>query len=119
MNTYEELKARGLIAQVTDEALISDLINQQKFPSFLHIWDVILQLEGEEEDAIFGSKQRERKLQISQGKGLSNQSYTSNWSSQLPLAFYPIEILIDALFQEIKNPRFLRAKWGREGFSRI
>lgn len=28
MNTYEELKARGLIAQVTDEALISDLINK-------------------------------------------------------------------------------------------
>ena len=28
MNTYEELKARGLIAQVTDEKLISDLINK-------------------------------------------------------------------------------------------
>ena len=28
MNTYEELKARGLIAQVTDEELIKDLINK-------------------------------------------------------------------------------------------
>ena len=28
MNTYEELKARGLIAQVTDEERISDLINK-------------------------------------------------------------------------------------------
>ncbi len=28
MNTYEELKARGLIAQVTDEELIRDLINK-------------------------------------------------------------------------------------------
>ena len=28
MSTYEELKARGLIAPVTDEALISDLINK-------------------------------------------------------------------------------------------
>ena len=27
MTLYEELQARGLIAQVTDEALISDLIN--------------------------------------------------------------------------------------------
>ena len=30
MNTYEELQARGLIAQVTDEALIKDLINNGK-----------------------------------------------------------------------------------------
>ena len=30
MNTYEELKARGLIAQVTDEELIKDLINNGK-----------------------------------------------------------------------------------------
>ncbi len=30
MTLYEELKARGLIAQVTDEALISDLINNGK-----------------------------------------------------------------------------------------
>ena len=28
MNTYEELKARGLVAQVTDEELIKDLINK-------------------------------------------------------------------------------------------
>ena len=28
MNTYEELQARGLIAQVTDEELIKDLINE-------------------------------------------------------------------------------------------
>ena len=28
MNTYEELQARGLIAQVTDEKLIKDLINK-------------------------------------------------------------------------------------------
>ena len=27
MNTYDELVARGLIAQVTDEELINDLIN--------------------------------------------------------------------------------------------
>ncbi len=27
MNIYDELKARGLIAQVTDEELISNLIN--------------------------------------------------------------------------------------------
>lgn len=30
MNTYEELQARGLIAQVTDEELIKDLINNGK-----------------------------------------------------------------------------------------
>ena len=30
MTLYEELKARGLIAQVTDEDLISDLINNGK-----------------------------------------------------------------------------------------
>ena len=30
MTLYEELQARGLIAQVTDEALISDLINNGK-----------------------------------------------------------------------------------------
>lgn len=30
MNTYEELQARGLIAQVTDEALIKELINTGK-----------------------------------------------------------------------------------------
>ena len=30
MNTYEELKARGLIAQVTDEERISDLINNRR-----------------------------------------------------------------------------------------
>ena len=30
MNTYEELQARGLIAQVTDEALIKELINNGK-----------------------------------------------------------------------------------------
>ena len=30
MKIYDELKARGLIAQVTDEALISDLINEGK-----------------------------------------------------------------------------------------
>ena len=30
MNTYEELKARGLIAQVTDEERISDLINKRR-----------------------------------------------------------------------------------------
>ena len=28
MNTYEELKARGLIAQVTDEQKVADLINK-------------------------------------------------------------------------------------------
>ena len=30
MQLYEELQARGLIAQVTDEKLIADLINQGK-----------------------------------------------------------------------------------------
>lgn len=30
MNTYEELQARGLIAQVTDEELIKKLINEGK-----------------------------------------------------------------------------------------
>ena len=30
MGIYEELKARGLIAQVTDEELIRDLINNGK-----------------------------------------------------------------------------------------
>ena len=30
MGIYEELQARGLIAQVTDEALIKDLVNNGK-----------------------------------------------------------------------------------------
>ena len=30
MKIYDELKARGLIAQVTDEELISNLINEGK-----------------------------------------------------------------------------------------
>ena len=39
MGIYEELQARGLIAQVTDEERIKELVNNGKatFPTFLSI----------------------------------------------------------------------------------
>ena len=41
MGIYEELQARGLIAQVTDEAEIRDLINRGGAPAadFLHLME--------------------------------------------------------------------------------
>jgi len=48
MKIYDELKARGLIAQVTDEELISNLINEGKAtfyigfdPTAVFMWDIL------------------------------------------------------------------------------
>ena len=48
MKIYDELKARGLIAQVTDEELISNLINEGKATFYIgftrqqtaFMWDI-------------------------------------------------------------------------------